>query len=1091
MLRQKRKAKNSDSAGKRQRSVPFEADGYRWLGEPVLEQGRSKFYQGVELEPIEEFINEQPDNFKLFLKDVVEIIPRTDEKLLQGMVELPCGQQRVWLFRIDELLEKRGEPFCRGQWFYTIWDTIVKVKDKDGKHTLPMSKSELKTVDCQQIYLAEDNTDYEEELPLGSIKKPARVEYVVPGRKPVRNCEYWYSMSHSLKNFTFRDHHRSEWLEFQKVEEPKERVLQVLEVFCGCGGLSFIAGNSHGVKIKPAYAVDISPDATATYRANHHSTNVFCCDAEIFVRKCKLLEQKYEEFGITDELCRNRPKEPIADMVIDFEMHPSKKKITRFLIQRMMYESKNMSEEEVKNCLVSLRTSKRFPLPADVDVVAGGPPCQDVSSANLHKKEHSILESDEKKNRNYQLQVFFKVIAYFRPSFTLMENVQHIFVQDDGMYVKYAIMKLLALGYQSRLAVLSSNGCGAPQNRWRCFLWGAISGKEDLPSFPKAAFEITSIGKLPGSVKQCRILPEEERASEIYPTTTIWDAFEDLPPISNYSLLEVMPYKSKPYRPYQFLMRRSPPAGEPSKEERLEVKNKIMKTTHMNLLGNLFKTSQSKGNPLEELGRHFYHDPAPYDREVLNSYLDKLPPESKRRQTAMLAAEKHAAIVRTGLEVKKALDEVRHAKHERGVDLLSDHRPDTITLGRLSTVKEIPKAPYSGLKDLPGIVNHRDGSICSGNLHLIQPDGTTRCRGGGTCKVSKGTLVHYYHTSRGVSLPGCKAQTRITPTGSLLAPRWAVVKEFKDKRNSLWKVYGRFAKDMVSRTLRAHGHGLCGANIAIHPMQDRCVSVRECARIQGFPDYYVFVGTEGKISKPNSFHKRDIISRLCQIGNSVSPLVASSLGICLALAASGKSDPSKNTILVVDPVIKEAMDGRVDRCYINEIQNSPEEVIVVEETEDELFGLSEEEEETLQGKESYQPKPGQSSNPPPSSNQNKPPQDPGPSTPPTLKEEPMDCDLGPAVEHTLRVSDIKVEVDGGVERILVDDSVEDTLGTVISIDCSDLKDDAESEEAGTSVGTITLTDSVNLVDLEEGPSQKFTHDGKDARGVDKMETEEG
>ena len=49
-----------------------------------------------------------------------------------------------------------------------------------------------------------------------------------------------------------------------------------------------------------------------------------------------------------------------------------------------------------------------------------------------------------------------------------------------------------------------------------------------------------------------------------------------------------------------------------------------------------------------------------------------------------------------------------------------------------------------------------------------------------------------------------------------------------------------------------------------HPLQDRPLTPREAARIQGFPDSYVFIGTRGDIRS--------------QIGNAVPPPLAKVIG---------------------------------------------------------------------------------------------------------------------------------------------------------------------------------------------------------------------
>lgn len=55
------------------------------------------------------------------------------------------------------------------------------------------------------------------------------------------------------------------------------QVLRALDLYCGCGGLSFTGSNEFqttGARVEVAYAVDAWPDATATFKLNHPQTKV-------------------------------------------------------------------------------------------------------------------------------------------------------------------------------------------------------------------------------------------------------------------------------------------------------------------------------------------------------------------------------------------------------------------------------------------------------------------------------------------------------------------------------------------------------------------------------------------------------------------------------------------------------------------------------------------------------------------------------------------------------------------------------------------------------------------------------------------------
>lgn len=77
-------------------------------------------------------------------------------------------------------------------------------------------------------------------------------------------------------------------------------------------------------------------------------------------------------------------------------------------------------------------------------------------------------------------------------------------------------------------------------------------------------------------------------------------------------------------------------------------------------------------------------------------------------------------------------------------------------------------------------------------------------------------------------------------------------------------VYGRMSWDDLAPTLTTSFTSFTCGRFA-HPVQDRAITAREGARIQGFPDWFEFKGNKGEISK--------------QIGNAVPPPLAKAIGL--------------------------------------------------------------------------------------------------------------------------------------------------------------------------------------------------------------------
>jgi DNA (cytosine-5)-methyltransferase 1 len=85
---------------------------------------------------------------------------------------------------------------------------------------------------------------------------------------------------------------------------------------------------------------------------------------------------------------------------------------------------------------------------------------------------------------------------------------------------------------------------------------------------------------------------------------------------------------------------------------------------------------------------------------------------------------------------------------------------------------------------------------------------------------------------------------------------------YKSRDNIFKDKFYKMRWDEPSKTMTAHMYYDC--HMYIHPTQARGLTPREAARIQGFPDDYLFLGS------PNEWYR--------QIGNAVSPILASFMG---------------------------------------------------------------------------------------------------------------------------------------------------------------------------------------------------------------------
>jgi DNA (cytosine-5)-methyltransferase 1 len=133
-------------------------------------------------------------------------------------------------------------------------------------------------------------------------------------------------------------------------------------------------------------------------------------------------------------------------------------------------------------------------LPAEIDLVAGGPPCQGFSIQRIGADEDS---------RNDLVLAFGRVVIAARAKAFIMENVPGLLGTRGKALAAHFTRTMIAAGYDVRSTILNAADYGVPQIRRRVFFVGwrrDLQGAFVFPSSPCAGQHVSVIdviGNLP------------------------------------------------------------------------------------------------------------------------------------------------------------------------------------------------------------------------------------------------------------------------------------------------------------------------------------------------------------------------------------------------------------------------------------------------------------------------------------------------------------------------------------------------------------------------------------------------------------------
>lgn len=200
---------------------------------------------------------------------------------------------------------------------------------------------------------------------------------------------------------------------------------------------------------------------------------------------------------------------------------------------------RELSEEEVASC-ANVK-------PGELDLLAGGPPCQGFSiNAPLRTMEDQ---------RNHLFLDFIRVARHLQPKVILIENVPGILSMEKGSVVKAIYQELeIKLKYVVQHKILFAGHYGIPQLRNRTIFIGV---REDLVAqgitinFPEPTHYASS---------HPNFVDVRNTAMKLLPTLvencfSVWDAISDLAPITAGQMAEATPYATQPQNSYQAALR--------------------------------------------------------------------------------------------------------------------------------------------------------------------------------------------------------------------------------------------------------------------------------------------------------------------------------------------------------------------------------------------------------------------------------------------------------------------------------------------------------------------------------------------------------
>ncbi|TEY71700.1 hypothetical protein BOTCAL_0088g00340 [Botryotinia calthae] len=244
----------------------------------------------------------------------------------------------------------------------------------------------------------------------------------------------------------------------QEMDKMHGKNLNALDIFSGAGGSS--QGLHESGVIGTTYAIESDTAACETFKKNFPDAIVYNYDANKFLERVMNINAGHVE-GISYDTAGN--------------------------------------------------VMSKMPAKGDIDMIVGGPPCQEWSRANRQNNPNKILKKPICPMRE-AIATLLSYVEFYRPEYFLLENVPGIKhhplngndipnYPSDGGPLKNGAMKfifrvLTSLGYQCQHAILQAGAYGVPSSRTRVMIWACLPGNK-LPKYPEPTNVFKSVPRNP------------------------------------------------------------------------------------------------------------------------------------------------------------------------------------------------------------------------------------------------------------------------------------------------------------------------------------------------------------------------------------------------------------------------------------------------------------------------------------------------------------------------------------------------------------------------------------------------------------------